>query len=314
MLANLLPVSGFNQLVHGRHGVLLHNVNDTVVGQSARYYGEYFESEVAMFRNLVRPGMHVADLGANIGMHTLALARITGPTGWVYAFEAQRLVFKTLCANVALNSLVNVDCEHLAIDAKGGVIPVEELDPNRQVNFGGLSLGTSHAKRTVRRVTLDRYLNGRPLHFMKADIQGMEEACLRGARATLKRDLTVLYLENDQPENSESLLSYLRELDYDVWWHLPLFYNPNNFAREPTNIHDLGYIDAGESYLQSIGFAINILCIPRRRDAAIDGLFKAEDVKEHPLIRGKTRFHPNLDSAPVGSTQGGVRSDQTEVC
>jgi len=298
MLTNLLPVFGFNQLVHGRHGVLLYNVNDTVVGQSAQYYGEYFETEVAVFRAFVRPGMHVADLGANIGTHTLALARITGPTGWVYAFEAQRLVFQTLCANVALNSLVNVDCEHLAVDATEGVIPVEELDPNKQVNFGALSLGTSRAGRTVRRVALDQYLNGRPLHFMKADIQGMEEACLRGARATLTRDLTVLYLENDQPEKSESLLSYLRELDYDVWWHQPLFYNPNNFAHEPTNIHALGYIDSGESHLQCIGFAINILCIPRRRNAAMDGLFKVEDVKEHPLIRGSTRFHPNLDTAP----------------
>lgn len=292
MLPNLLPVAGFNQLVHGRHGVLLFNINDTVVAQSARYYGEYFETEVAVFRHFVRPGMHVADLGANIGTHTLALARITGPTGWVYAFEAQRLVFQTLCANVALNSLGNVDCEHLAIDATDGAILVEELDPNTKTNFGGLSLGQSRANRTVRTVALDHYLNGRVLHFLKADIQGMEEACLRGARQTLMRDRTVLYLENDQPEKSESLLSYLKELDYEVWWHQPLFYNPENFAREPTNIHAVGYIDNGGPYLECIGFAINILCIPRLRNMTISGLLKADDVREHPLIRGNTRFHP----------------------
>ena len=293
MLADLLPVSGFNQLVHGRHGMLLYNVNDAVVGRSARYYGEYFETEVDVFRTFVRPGMHVADMGANIGTHTLALARITGPTGWVYAFEAQRLVFQTLCANVALNSLANVDCEHLAVDAADGAIPVEELDPNAKANFGGLSLGTSRANRTVRAVALDGYLNGRPLHFMKADIQGMEEACLRGARATLKRDLTVLYLENDQAEKSASLLSYLRELEYDVWWHLPPFYNPKNFANEATNIHAVSYIDNGDPYLRSIGFAINLICVPRSRNMTLDGLWKVDDIGEHPLNRGKTRFHPD---------------------
>jgi FkbM family methyltransferase len=180
-----LPISGFNQLIHGRHGLLLFNVNDVVVGRSALYYGEYFESEVALFRQLIRPGMHVADVGANIGIHTLAMARITGPTGWVYAFEAQRLVFQILCANTALNSLPNVDCEHLAVDATDSTIPVQELNPNVQLNFGGVSLGTSDTNKTVRKITLDQYLDGRPLHFMKVDIEGMEEACLRGARETL---------------------------------------------------------------------------------------------------------------------------------
>ena len=52
MLPNLLPVSRFNQLIHGRHGLLLFNVNDILVGRSALYYGEYFESEVTLFRQL----------------------------------------------------------------------------------------------------------------------------------------------------------------------------------------------------------------------------------------------------------------------
>jgi FkbM family methyltransferase len=290
MLPNLLPVEGFNRLVRGRHGMVLCNSNDTVIAQSALFYGEYFESEVHVFRQFVRPGMHVADLGANIGTHTIALARIVGPGGWVYAFEAQRLVFQTLCANVALNSLTNVACERLAVDASNGAILVEELNPNVQNNFGGLSLGQSQGGWSVPTVTLDSYLNGRPLHFMKADIQGMEEACLRGARETLRRDQTVLYIENDQPEKSESLLRYLEEIDYDVWWHLPMFFNADNFAGEQRNIHAVGFIDSGEPFLHCIGFAINLLCIPKAQNAKVDGLFKADDVQEHPLRRGPSRF------------------------
>src|SRR5262245_48635407 len=130
MLPNLLPVEEHNQLVRGRHGMLLFNRNDTVVGQSVLHYGEYFDSEVEVFRQLIRPGAHVADIGANIGTHTVAMARLVGPEGWVHAFEPQRLVFQTLCANVALNSLTNVDCENAAVGEKTGSIPVEELDPH----------------------------------------------------------------------------------------------------------------------------------------------------------------------------------------
>ena len=103
----------------------------------------------------------------------------------------------------------------------------------------------------------------------------------------------MLYLEDDRPETSESLLSYLQELDYEVWWHLPLFYNPDNFARESSNIHALGYIDIGGPYLQCIGFAINILCVPKARPMTVNDLLKVEDVGEHPSIRESSRFRPS---------------------
>jgi len=292
MLPNLLPTNGFNKLVSGRHGVILCNENDTVVGQSALHYGEYFESEVNVFRTLIRPGAHVADLGANIGMHTLALARVVGPAGWVYAFEPQRVVFQTLCANIALNSLTNVDCENLAVTAASGLIPIEELDHTAPGNFGGLELGTSATRRTVRGVTLDEYLAGRHLDFMKIDIQGMEEDCLIGARETLKRCKTTIYMENDQPEKSPSLIALLHQLGYSAYWHMPIFFNPANFAGSTENIHNFGYIDSNGPYLSCIGFAINMICVDNTTGAEIAGLMKVTDVLEHPLKRDSHRFHP----------------------
>ncbi|MBC7636645.1 MAG: FkbM family methyltransferase [Acetobacteraceae bacterium] len=293
VLPNLLPTDGFNQLVAGRHGLILFNKNDTVVGQSASHYGEYFESEVDLFAQLIPPGAQVADLGANIGIHTIAMARLTGPTGWVFAFEPQRLVFQTLCANVALNSLTNVECENKAVSDWDGSILVEDLNPNAQVNFGGLELGTSKANRAVAAVKLDSYLNGQHLDFLKADVQGMEEACLRGARETLKRCGTILYLENDQPEKSPSLISCLFEMEYTVHWHLTQFFNAANYANDPNNIHAVGYFDVGGRYLVCNGFAINMLCIPKARKLTINGALELMDVLEHPLTRGPNRFHPD---------------------
>lgn len=292
MLPNFLPGAGFNHLIAGRHGLILFNKNDTVVGRSASQYGEYFESEVDLFAQVIGPGAQVADIGANIGTHTIAMARLTGPTGWVFAFEPQRLVFQTLCANVALNSLVNVECENKAASDEDGAILVEELNPHAEANFGGLELGTSRINRTVSSVRLDKYLQGRRLDFMKVDAQGMEEACLRGAQETLKRCSTVLYLENDQPEKSPSLLACLFAMGYTVYWHLPQFFNPTNFANNPHNIHAVGYFDIGQRYLVCNGFALNMLCVPKSSSLTIGGALEVTDVLEHPLTRGSNRFHP----------------------
>lgn len=292
MLPNILHEDGFNHLVQGRYGYVLSNRNDFVVGLSIRAYGEYFEEEVNVFRSFIQPGHHVADIGANIGTHTLAMARLVGTQGWVYAFEAQRTIFQTLCANMAVNSLPNVDCEHLAIDERSGSILVEESDCSAPNNFGGLSLGSSQANRSVRCVSLDEYFHGRRLDFAKLDVEGMEEACLRGGKKILRANKTILYVENDRVDKSASLLECLLTLGYEVYWHLPAFFNPDNYAKAIDRVHGFGLLDKGGEHFESIGFAINVLCVPQARNLKVEGLLKVENLEEHPLRREPSRFHP----------------------
>lgn len=290
MLPPLLPdADAPHNIVRGLHGHIVHNRHDTVVGLSARAYGEYFESEVDVFRGCVRAGMHVADIGANIGTHALALARLVGPTGWVYAFEPQRVVHQLLCANMAVNSILNADCERLAVSDAAGRIGVAELDFTAPGNYGGLALN-SGAGRLVDAVTLDDYLDGRPLHFLKADVQGMEAHVVRGARRTLAAHRTILYLEADQPEETPAVLDALAEAGYRGYWHLPRFFRADNFAGNPENLHANGWVDRGGVHLESIGFAINMLAVPR--GVAVEGMLPVEG--DHPLHRAANRFHPAM--------------------
>src|SRR3954467_11045049 len=99
------PPLGFNRLKSCRHGKMLYNVNDMYVGRSLDLYGEFSQGEVELFAKIVRSGDVVLDVGANIGAHTLFFAQSTAPLGGVIAFEPQRLVFQTLCANMAINSI-----------------------------------------------------------------------------------------------------------------------------------------------------------------------------------------------------------------
>src|SRR5262249_11504183 len=47
----------------------------------------WFEKEVPFVLDWVQPGMTVIDIGANVGLFSLPIARRVGPAGQVFAFE-----------------------------------------------------------------------------------------------------------------------------------------------------------------------------------------------------------------------------------
>jgi hypothetical protein len=73
-----------------RDGALIYNINDYYIGRALDKYGEISRGEAALFGQLVQPGMTALDIGANIGILTVPIARLAGPEGRVIAFEPQR--------------------------------------------------------------------------------------------------------------------------------------------------------------------------------------------------------------------------------
>jgi FkbM family methyltransferase len=218
-----------------RHGQMLYNFHDTLVGRSLDLYGEYSLGEVAMFGRLIGPGQMVLEVGANIGAHTLFLARHVGYDGLVVAFEPQRVLFQLLCANMALNSVPNVLCLQQAVGARSGVVKVPVLDFTRDANYCNLDLGEHVAGDDVPLVALDDY-NMNRCDFLKADVEAMEEQVLRGAAELIRRCRPILYVENDKPQHAQSLMQYIDSLDYRMYWHRPLYFNPDNYFKNPLNV------------------------------------------------------------------------------
>lgn len=270
--ARLLDAAGFNQLVQGRDGWYLYNANDSYVGRSIEKYGEYAGIEARFLATLCAPGDVVVEAGANIGAHTVGLAKRVGTTGRVIAFEPQRLAFQALCANVALNSLANVDCHWAALGERRGTIAVPELDPSRPANFGGLSLAGATKGRRVPCLTLDELLGVPRVKLVKVDVEGMEADVLRGGAAFIGRFKPHLYVENDRVEKSEALMRLIDGMGYRLYWHLPPLFDPDNVER-----------DAEDLFPNVRSF--NMLCVHRDAAVQVRGMAPIDDFTRHPLRR-----------------------------
>lgn len=253
-----LDPAGFNELSLCNTGPMVYNKHDIYVGGSLHKYGEFSVAEQEVFAQVVRPGSVVVEAGANIGAHTVPLSRLVGPQGQLHAFEPQRIVFQTLCANLALNQCTNVFAKQAGVGAENGSIVVPFSDPAERNNFGGISLVGVTAGETVPLVTLDS-LDLPMCHLLKVDVEGMEVEVLKGGAETIANYRPLMFLENDREGRSEELLDLVDRLGYRAYWHLARLFNPANFAGEAENI------------FQNI-VSVNILCLPKESQLAVSGL------------------------------------------
>jgi FkbM family methyltransferase len=249
-----------------RHGLFAYNVNDMYIGRSLDVYGEWSEAELSLLFQVLKPGDVVVDAGANVGTHTVAFAKRVTASGAVIAFEPQRLTFQLLCANVALNALVNVTCVNAAVGDARGQVRIPALDPGVANNFGALrSDGHEHGD-LIDTARIDDLKLAR-CNLIKIDVEGMEARVLAGARQTIAAHRPVLFVENNSEERSHAVLQLLDDLGYGCWWHIAVAYNPENYFG---NGHELfgGYREA------------NVLCFPKEAQVNAGGLWPVEGLDD----------------------------------
>ena len=278
-------IEGPNQLCDGRLGYrFLYNANDIYIGASLEAYGEFSGVEADLIEALVAPGDVVIEVGANIGALSVGIAKKLGPRGRLFAFEPQRVVFQMLCANIALNSLFNVECLWMAVGAQRGMVVVPEMNFSKKQNFGGLSIVGAQTGHPVPCETLDGLLDSDSdrdrVRLIKIDVEGMELDVLSGARRLIMKSRPMIYLENDRREKSAALITLLGELNYDLYWHTPPLYRKENHFANPRNIF-------GRT------LSCNMLSLPRERMQTPPPLQKVTGPHDRP------RFGP---SAPRDDT------------
>lgn len=162
------------------------------VGRSATHKllyleGERFVEERFLIKSLLKPGMTVVDVGANIGYYLMMFEQAVGKHGYVICIEPSEENLPELETNIKINGFGNVALHKVAIGMEEGSIGLR-----RGINSGITPLDKGTYQVPLKR--LDTLVTGK-VDFLKIDVEGYEGQVLQGAMDLLKRDLPTLFLE-----------------------------------------------------------------------------------------------------------------------
>ena len=144
----------------------------------------------------IRPGTRVLDVGSNIGLYSIHMARLVGATGRVTSFEPDPELFAVFQRNCALNEISNLKAHSLALGSAPARLELHRMLINSGDNhLGETSSGFFREAITTEVVALDDFLPGFEVDFIKIDVQGWELEALRGMRRILEanRDVQIYF-------------------------------------------------------------------------------------------------------------------------
>lgn len=197
----------------------------------------YFQeaSDWNVVSRLFGPGMTAIDVGANVGVYTLELARRAGPEGCVIAFEPIPEIAATLRGNVDKNGYENVVLRREAASRTEGMA---EFFVAENASLSGLfptSRNEASNVTEVPLVPLDTVaeLADLPVDFLKIDAEGAEADVLAGARALIARspEIVIMLEYSAKNINGVKLEQFLSEIELLVRNGFRVF--PGNAASTP---------------------------------------------------------------------------------
>lgn len=185
------------------------------------------QAELTALQALIKPGMVIADIGANVCFYTIKMASNVGPGGRILAFEPDAFSFGLLQSRIKSARVNNIEPFQLALGDKTGRAVLYCSTYNRADN----RLSKSHREPNVEAsevqvFALDEFIPSRSittLDGLKIDVQGHEEQVLRGAQATFKRGLQWISIECSPDHlrgagtDPERFLKHLGDLGMDIF-------------------------------------------------------------------------------------------------
>ncbi len=183
---------------------------------------------VNLIKHVVRPGNFCLDIGANIGAHTLLMARMAGPTGKVIALEPHPGICRRLRQNICLNRLTNVQVVNAALTDRDGTIDLYGFSADAFEQGISSLRPDDEAKmkievRALRGATLIREQRIEACDFLKIDVEGAESLVLNELFELISAHRPAILFEYRRQHWEKfgsafsPILSRLREQHYDVY-------------------------------------------------------------------------------------------------
>ncbi len=196
--------------------------------------GAFERTTVSAYRRLVPSAGVVLDIGANVGAHTLHLARAVGEAGRVYAFEPTTYAFDKFQRNLALNPDIasRVTAEQIMLtdhpddEIGADVYSSWPLSGDDEVHHSK-HLGRPKSLTGSRSERLDDYLKKTAVDrvdFIKLDVDGFECHVLGGSASALRTFRPVILMELcpyvlvERGRSLAELLNIMKELKYEFYY------------------------------------------------------------------------------------------------
>ena len=192
------PPRGFTATVPGGGLVDLHYRED--VGLTTLLGGGFERTELEQALRLARPTTTAVDVGANVGVYTVVLARAISQEGSVLSFEPEPSNVERLRANVERNGLTNVEIHPVALADRAGQAVLHLATDGMYHSTGDVYEERATGRDLpVSTLTLDDVWEraGAPtVSFVKVDTEGTELDVLRGAEGLLRAESPALLVED----------------------------------------------------------------------------------------------------------------------
>jgi FkbM family methyltransferase len=188
----LLNINGLKIYAEGKSGIA------KLLGVK----GTYEEETTKLFSEILKEGMTVLDLGANIGYYSLLAGKQIGEKGKVFAFEPWHESFSLLQKNIEVNGFKNIIPVAKAVSNQCGRQKLFLSNDPLEHHLGRES-GSKFIEIDV--TSVDEFMEGRniPVDLVKMDVEGAEMNVLEGMAETISKSPHIKIITEFVPEHLE---------------------------------------------------------------------------------------------------------------
>ncbi len=169
-------------------GQITYDPEDLTAIDRLNFYASALQKNDAILGQIIKPGMHIIDVAANIGEVSLTFSRMVGTTGSVHAFEQNRNSYQRLRRNIQAQPLNNVVASEDCIGHN-----TDERTPHR----------------------LDDYALDCDVLRIGTRVNALE--VILGAQTTINQHKPYLCIERDGEEDIAELVGFIHGLGYQIY-------------------------------------------------------------------------------------------------
>jgi FkbM family methyltransferase len=203
--------------------------------------GDWFEREMEFWRNWLKPGMTVIDVGANVGVYAFSAARQVGKEGQVIAIEPFSKCVECLQETRRINKMDWVSIYEAAASDRDGTIRLSvqgASELNEVIADENLDALAHEQYTKVSCMRLDSLIEQdqiQTVHIMKLDAEGHELNVLRGCEKILATFKPLILYENIAGSQGSNTVvaDYLQQNGYTLHTYQPFI---QQLARCTSNI------------------------------------------------------------------------------